>query len=144
MRATIVLDAEGLFYGVRFNCPGCALAQDDWGPYAGAITLPVEWTPPGMTRSPHAERLPRWQFNGDLERPTFGPSVKTEQVLGHRMDHETDSATGFGVCHSFIKDGRIQFLADCTHALAGQTVDLPDLDVGGGVNREDSEPDYPR
>lgn len=23
-------------------------------------------------------------------------------------------------------DGRIQFLNDCTHALAGQTVDLPD------------------
>lgn len=30
------------------------------------------------------------------------------------------------VCHSFIKDGKIQFLGDCTHALANQTVDLPD------------------
>ena len=30
------------------------------------------------------------------------------------------------VCHSFVTDGRIQFLADCTHALAGQTVDLPE------------------
>jgi hypothetical protein len=26
----------------------------------------------------------------------------------------------------FVTDGRIQFLGDCTHALAGQTVDLPD------------------
>lgn len=29
-------------------------------------------------------------------------------------------------CHSFVTDGRIQFLGDCTHSLAGQTVDLPD------------------
>jgi len=31
------------------------------------------------------------------------------------------------VCHSYVTDGRIQFLADCTHALAGLTVDLPEL-----------------
>jgi len=30
-------------------------------------------------------------------------------------------------CHSFVRDGRIEFLSDCTHALKGQTVDLPDL-----------------
>ena len=30
-------------------------------------------------------------------------------------------------CHSFVTDGRIQFLADCTHPLAGQTVDLPEV-----------------
>jgi hypothetical protein len=30
------------------------------------------------------------------------------------------------VCHSFVTDGRIQFLEDCTHELAGQTVDLPE------------------
>lgn len=28
------------------------------------------------------------------------------------------------VCHSFVRDGRIEFLSDCTHALAGQTVEL--------------------
>lgn len=33
------------------------------------------------------------------------------------------------VCHSFIRDGRIEFLSDCTHALAGQTVDLPDIEA---------------
>jgi hypothetical protein len=31
------------------------------------------------------------------------------------------------VCHSFVTDGRIQYLGDCTHAMAGQTVDLPDI-----------------
>mgnify|MGYP007013250410 CR=1 FL=1 len=29
------------------------------------------------------------------------------------------------VCHSFVVDGRMQMLGDCTHALAGQKVDIP-------------------
>ena len=33
------------------------------------------------------------------------------------------------VCHSFVVDGRIQFLGDCTHELACQTVDIPDFDT---------------
>ena len=55
----------------------------------------------------------RWTFNGDVDQPTFSPSllIRTSQ----------------GVCHSYVQDGRIQFLGDCTHALAGQTVELPDL-----------------
>ena len=32
------------------------------------------------------------------------------------------------ICHSFITDGKIQFLSDCTHDLAGKTVELPDID----------------
>lgn len=28
------------------------------------------------------------------------------------------------VCHSFIKDGQIQYLDDCTHRLKNQTVPL--------------------
>jgi hypothetical protein len=30
-------------------------------------------------------------------------------------------------CHLFLTDGRLQYLGDCTHALAGQTVPLPEL-----------------
>lgn len=29
-------------------------------------------------------------------------------------------------CHSFVVDGQMQFLGDCTHALAGQTVPIPE------------------
>lgn len=35
------------------------------------------------------------------------------------------------VCHSFVTDGKIQFLSDCTHDLAGQTVDMVDIDTMG-------------
>lgn len=53
----------------------------------------------------------QWTFNGDLVKPTFNPSMLVLPP-GRR-------------CHSFVKDGRIQFLSDCDHAMAGQTVDLP-------------------
>jgi hypothetical protein len=32
------------------------------------------------------------------------------------------------VCHSFVRDGRIEFLSDSTHHLSGQTVELPEVD----------------
>lgn len=82
---------------VSFWCPGC----DD------AHQVVVE--------SPNG-----WGFNGDLERPTFTPSVLV------RYGNRTDGPLGVNaVCHSFVAEGRIQFLGDCTHHLAGQTVDLP-------------------
>lgn len=31
------------------------------------------------------------------------------------------------VCHSFVTDGNIQFLDDCTHELKGKTVPLEDF-----------------
>ncbi len=67
---------------------------------------------------------PRWGWNQDAERPTFTPSVL---VRYDGADAGVDGAPP-AVCHSFVTDGRIQFLSDCTHALAGQTVDIPDFD----------------
>lgn len=36
--------------------------------------------------------------------------------------HTRDPA--FGNCHSFLRDGRWEFLSDSAHHLAGQTVDM--------------------
>lgn len=66
-----------------------------------------------------------WQFNGDVERPTLSPSVLVNQG---RADPTSP------VCHSFVRDGQIQFLPDCTHALAGKTVPLPDWPDSVEVN----------
>jgi len=55
-------------------------------------------------------------FNGDLVRPTFLPSLLIGAV--------TAGVPGVRRCHSHVTEGRIQFLADCTHALAGTTVDM--------------------
>ncbi len=69
---------------------------------------------------------PRWGYNGNADAPTFTPSllVRTGRAVDPSMVWEEGDPPE--VCHSFITDGRIQFLSDCTHALAGQTVDIPD------------------
>lgn len=103
---------------LMFHCPGCD--------------------------EPHMIRVgdgtgPGWTYNDNPAAPTFTPSVLVRSghhVPGHTgecwctWESEDGEKSGFGcyVCHSFVTDGRIQFLGDCTHALAGQTVDLPPLD----------------
>lgn len=61
-----------------------------------------------------AGRPPVWDWNGNQAFPTFSPSVLV------RADHRG------GRCHFYVVDGALQFLSDCTHALAGQTVLIPD------------------
>lgn len=62
-------------------------------------------------------------FNGDVNKPTFSPSVLCTGYIKHK-DYEYGRKIK---CHSFIENGRIQFLGDCEHALAGQTVELPEI-----------------
>ncbi len=103
---------------VAFWCPGCNSNH------------PIRVGPEGHGAA--------WGYNGNPERPTFTPSVLVRS--GHyamggtpgecwcdfeaRFNRKADFECT--VCHSFVTDGRIQFLGDCTHALAGQTVDLPE------------------
>lgn len=61
-----------------------------------------------------SDREPVWQFNGDLDKPTFRPSL---------LNRDGD---GF-ICHLYITDGQIQFLGDCSHGLKGQTVKMLDI-----------------
>ena len=56
---------------------------------------------------------PHWDWDGNVERPTFSPSYL---VLAPAPR-----------CHSFIRAGQWEFLSDCEHALAGQTVAMVPL-----------------
>lgn len=98
--------------GLAFRCPGC--------------------------KRPHLIHVgagsgPRWGWNGNAEKPTFTPSVLVK--TGSRVDPSCVWEEGDPpeVCHSFVTDGQIQFLGDCTHELANQTVDLPDFEVSRDV-----------
>ena len=64
---------------------------------------------------------PRWTWNGDAAKPTFGPSVLV-RYEGADAGH---SGAPPAVCHSYVVDGAMQFLGDCTHSLAGRTVEIP-------------------
>lgn len=69
---------------------------------------------------------PQWTFNGNVDKPTFNPSVKVNWSEPSDMPHEVDDRTKdiHKVCHFFIRDGKIEFCNDCTHDLKGQTVDM--------------------
>lgn len=78
------------------------------------------WRCPACDRRHHVpvSGASAWRFSGDLDRPTLEPSV-----LVHANER-----TGQPLCHSFVRDGRIIFCSDSTHALAGQTVAMADFD----------------
>jgi hypothetical protein len=76
-----------------------------------------------------------WTFNNDFERPTFSPSILvrgTEHITDEEhakiMRGEHVEPRRF-VCHSFVKNGAIEYLNDCTHELAGKTVELLDEEL---------------
>ena len=79
---------------------------------------------------PHA-----WGFDGNYDAPTFTPSVLVSSTRRMTDDEHARVMAGETLnlppttCHSFIKAGHIQFLNDCTHALAGQTVPLPNINA---------------
>jgi hypothetical protein len=54
------------------------------------------------------------EFNMNLDKPTVSPSLLQNFVPGK-------------LCHSYIIEGKIKYLNDCQHSLAGQTVELPEI-----------------
>lgn len=76
----------------------------------------------------------RWSFNGDFNKPTFAPSILARGVVPFTSDEYDRVLNGEVIepipliCHSFVREGKIEYLSDCTHSLAGQTVELEDLD----------------
>lgn len=71
---------------------------------------------------------PRWGWNGDVDKPTLTPSILVTMPGNPNAGEQFKEWRTTRVCHSYVTDGRIQFLTDCTHELAGQTVDLPAWD----------------
>lgn len=87
---------DELSKGFLVYCPGCKSAH-----------------PIHVARGPNNPG-PCWSFNGDLERPTFAPSI-----LSNPENHPS-----YPRCHSYLRDGAWQFLSDCSHELAGKTIPL--------------------
>lgn len=104
--------------GLAFWCQGCREAH-------------VIWVGEGPG--------PRWTWNGDVDKPVFGPSVLVTGVK--RLTDEQHAAFMRGEplpeptpsrCHTFVgcngaRPGEIVFLSDCTHELAGKTMPLAEM-----------------
>lgn len=81
----------------------------------------------------------RWEYNGNAEKPSFSPSMLIR--TGHYVDRPgwsnkpgdcaiCDAGGDYGtcgICHYFLKDGRIEYLSDSTHKLAGVRVPLVEI-----------------
>lgn len=59
-----------------------------------------------------------WSWNGSLDTPTIKPSILTKTYIA-----DVDI-----ICHTWINDGKVIFLDDCSHELAGQTLDLLEVE----------------
>lgn len=73
---------------------------------------------------------PVWDWDGNLEAPTFSPSLLCIDATFYAEDRDADGyrvMVGSGNCHSFVRAGRWEFLGDSGHHLAGQTVDMVPL-----------------
>lgn len=88
--------------GYEFHCPGCG-------------HLHCFWTKP-------FDNQPVWGYNHNPKSPTFTPSL---------LNTWDKPNTGEVVkrCHLFVTNGSIQYLNDCTHNLAGQTVEMKTISV---------------
>ncbi len=113
-----LFESNGIQY-IKFDCPGCK-----------------DTNVIGVKGDSSFE--PIWNFNGDTEKPTISPSIlaRTGHFARHfNKDNETcwcdynkenePSSFSCYICHSYVTNGVIEFLGDCTHDLKGQRVELP-------------------
>jgi hypothetical protein len=98
--------------GLTYWCQGCECLHQVW----------VEGGEPGRN----------WGWNGDVEKPVFTPSVLVTYPANPDADEQFKEWRTARRCHTFVgcngaQPGEVIFLGDCTHAMAGQTLPLPDL-----------------
>ena len=80
-----------------FWCPGCQQLHGVW------------------VESPNPMTNAQWSWNGNLYLPTFSPSILVRGTHGANFR-----------CHSFVRDGVIEFCQDSEHRMAGQKMKLPE------------------
>jgi hypothetical protein len=90
-----VSEHDGETY-VRYTCPGC--------------------------KHEHSVPAKRWNWNGDVNKPTLSPSVRHYITFPEGTKRAGQQHT---TCHYHIIAGRIEFCGDCEHELKGQKVELP-------------------
>ena len=96
-----------------FMCPGCKTRH---------FIHDCETTNPDVLNE--NPRMHIWTFNGDFDNPTIRDSVLVRHYDFNPNSENHDIEVR---CHSFITNGMIEFLPDCQHALANQTVELPTI-----------------
>jgi hypothetical protein len=87
-----------------FWCPGCGCGH--------VYHVKAEEGRPGS---------PVWGFNGNMEKPTFTPSLLNWHD-GYPAENIPPKR-----CHINLTDGIINYCGDCTHQLAGKSVPMEEI-----------------
>lgn len=110
---------------LMFWCPACQFGHGVWTTH-----------PNGITGA-------KWKFNGNVESPTIEPSVLVQSTVFSakgKADYDAWYAAGCPDrkgqpfdsipvrCHSVITNGVIHYCGDCSHAMAGKSVQMEDID----------------
>lgn len=78
----------------------------------------------------------RWQFNGNVDCPTFTPSFRHTGIKQHTengvwcepwWDRDAQGNAIPWCCHYVITNGQIAYCTDSNHSLAGKTIPIPPL-----------------
>jgi len=94
------VDSDEKLYGYAFYCPGCGFSHAYFTEKRNEIGA-------------------MWTFNGNVNNPTFRASLL----------NTVDDSKGKPLrCHLFVTNGKIEYCKDCTHHLAGKTVEMEDID----------------
>jgi len=93
-------DVSGQQIGYLFYCPGCRVEH---------LFRTVDYEIDG-------EQKTGWDFDGDLVAPSFTPSL----VVNGEIPSER--------CHLILKNGYLDYMHDCFHALKNKKIPLPDVD----------------
>ena len=104
MANKVIDEGDGRY---RFYCPGCGHDH-------------VYYT---QQNSNHPTD-PVWTFNGNLENPTFSPSLLNRWGKEADPDWQEPEDPGpdggwSGRCHLFVTNGEIDYCEDCTHHFNG-------------------------
>ncbi len=96
--AKVKINEDGIF--ATFQCPGCKRGHS----YTIALNDYMK-----------ERKHPCWKFNGDVNNPTFTPSL---------LNYRSETCPR---CHLYVKNGKIEFCSDCEHDLKGQTIEMKDI-----------------
>lgn len=96
-------------------------------PYEGMVTFWCVGCDSGHTIEVGKDQS--WSWDGNAKEPTFSPSVLS---YPHQQSFSPPGSKHreprlMPRCHMFVTAGKLVYLSDCEHELAGQTVDMVPL-----------------
>lgn len=98
----IIHEENGLITAI-FNCPAC----NDIHAFK-YYSDPFKYT--------NTDKDP-WKFNYNFDRPIIRPSISVD-AGNSNINYK---------CHSYVEEGFIKYLDDCSHAMKGLSIELPDI-----------------